>query len=174
MLIRTFLLKWGWGTPKKSLWHRIWDTLYVLQLTALPHKEKQIFRNKSEYVKPRTSWYITAEQRDKKLDISKSERLYTHTHIATLEEQCHNSKNAHFELCPQEVCLRPYLPSGVASHVCFLKWPRGGRSVVVLLMRLHRPGRWFFLSIEKLYFSSCDSDLLGVRYIYPIWTLKLP
>jgi hypothetical protein len=80
---------------------------------------------------------------------------------ANLEEQYHNSKKAHFELCPQEVCLRPYLPSGIASHVYFLKCPREGRSVVVLLMRLHRPGRWFFLSPEKLYFSSCDSVLLG-------------
>jgi hypothetical protein len=33
--------------------------------------------------------------------------------IAPLEEQCHNfiKKNVHFQLCPQEVCLRPYLPS---------------------------------------------------------------
>jgi hypothetical protein len=54
------------------------------------------------------------------------------TYIAPLEEQCHNSKNAHFELCPQEACLRPYLPSGTASHVYFLKWPREGRSDVVL------------------------------------------
>jgi hypothetical protein len=84
-------------------------------------------------------------------------------HIAPLEEQCHNSKNAHFVLCPQEICLRPYLPSGIASHVYFLKWPREGRSVV-LLMRLHRPSQWFFLFPEKLYFSSCDSVLLGVRY----------
>jgi hypothetical protein len=36
---------------------------------------------------------------------------------AHLEEQCHYSKNANFELCPQEVCLRPYLPSGIASHL---------------------------------------------------------
>jgi hypothetical protein len=86
-------------------------------------------------------------------------------YTAPLEEQCHNSKNAHFELCPQEVCLRPYLPSGIASHVYFLKCPRQGRSVVVLLMRLPRPGHWFFLSPEKLYFSSCDSVLLGVRHI---------
>jgi hypothetical protein len=49
-------------------------------------------------------------------------------------------KPPHFELCPQEVCLRPYLPSGTASHVYFLKWPREGRSVV-LLMRLHRTGQ---------------------------------
>jgi hypothetical protein len=86
-------------------------------------------------------------------------------YIAPLEEQCHNSKNAHFELCPQEVCLKPYLPSGIASHVYFLKWPREGRSVV-LLMRLHRPGQWFFLSPEKFYFSSGDSILPGVRYIH--------
>jgi hypothetical protein len=85
--------------------------------------------------------------------------------IALLEEQCHNSTKAHSELCPEEVCLRPYLPSGIASHVYFLKWPREGRSVVVLLMRLHRPGQWFFLSPEKLYFSSCDSVLLGVRHV---------
>jgi hypothetical protein len=69
-----------------------------------------------------------------------------HKHIAPLEEQCHNSKNAHFELYPQEVCLRPYLPSGIASHVYFLNWPREGRSVVLLLMRLHRP-------------ASCSSSL---------------
>jgi hypothetical protein len=86
-------------------------------------------------------------------------------YIYPLEEQCHNSKNAHFELCPQGVCLRPYLPSGIASHVYFLKWPREGRSVVVLLMRLHHPSQWLFLSPEKLYFSSCDSVLLGVRYV---------
>jgi hypothetical protein len=85
-------------------------------------------------------------------------------HIAPLEEQCDNSKNAHFDLCPEEVCLRPYLPSGIAWHVYFLKWLRKGRSVVVLLMRLHRPGQWVFLSPEKLYFSSFDSVLRGVRY----------
>jgi hypothetical protein len=28
-------------------------------------------------------------------------------------------------------------------------------------MRLHSPGQWFFFSPEKLYFSSCDSVLLG-------------
>jgi hypothetical protein len=85
--------------------------------------------------------------------------------IAPLEEQCHNSKNAHFELCPQEVCLRPYLLSGKASHVYFLKWFREGRSVV-LLMLLHRPVQWFFLSSEKLYFSGCDGVLLEVRYVH--------
>jgi hypothetical protein len=84
-------------------------------------------------------------------------------HIASLEGQCHNSKIAHFELCPQELCLRPYLPSEMASHVYFLKWPPEGRSFVILLMRLHRPGQWFFLSPEKFYFSSCDSVLLEVR-----------
>jgi hypothetical protein len=85
-------------------------------------------------------------------------------HTAPLEEQSHNSKNAHFELCPQEVCLTPYLPSGIASHVYILKWPREGRSVV-LLMQLHRPGQWFSLSPEKLYFSSCDSVLIGVSHV---------
>jgi hypothetical protein len=55
--------------------------------------------------------------------------------------------------------MRPYLLSGKASHVCFLKCPREGRTVV-LLMRLHRPGRWFFLFPEKLYFSSCEGILL--------------
>jgi hypothetical protein len=29
MLMGTFLLKWGWGIPRKSLWHRFWDTLYT-------------------------------------------------------------------------------------------------------------------------------------------------
>jgi hypothetical protein len=29
MLIGTFLLKWGWEIPRKSLWHRFWDTLYI-------------------------------------------------------------------------------------------------------------------------------------------------
>jgi len=29
MLIGTFLLIWGWGIPRKSLWHRFWDTLYI-------------------------------------------------------------------------------------------------------------------------------------------------
>jgi hypothetical protein len=75
--------------------------------------------------------------------------------IAPPEEQCHNSKNAHSELCP-----RPYLPSRMASHVCFLKWLQEGRSVFVLMVQLHRPSQWFFLSPEKLYFSSCDSVLL--------------
>jgi hypothetical protein len=86
--------------------------------------------------------------------------------ISHPEKNCVTSqKNAHFELCPQEVCLRPYLPSGIASHVYFLKWPREGRSVVVRLLRLHRPGPWFFLSPEKLYFSSCDSVLLGMGHV---------
>jgi hypothetical protein len=98
---------------------------------------------------------FTAQSR-KMLSLSQTQ------HIAHIEEHCHNSKNAHFKLCPQELYLRPYLPSGIASHVYLLKWPREGRSVVVLLMRLHRPGQWFFLSPEKLYFSSCDSVLLGV------------
>jgi hypothetical protein len=62
-------------------------------------------------------------------------------HIAPLEEQRHNSKSAHFELFPQKVRLRPHLPSGKASHVYFLKQPREGRSVV-LLMRLHC--QWIF------------------------------
>jgi hypothetical protein len=31
----------------------------------------------------------------------------TALHIAQLEERCHNSKNAHVELCPQEIRLRP-------------------------------------------------------------------
>ena len=29
MLTGTFLLKWVWGIPRKSLWRRIWDTLYI-------------------------------------------------------------------------------------------------------------------------------------------------
>jgi hypothetical protein len=33
------------------------------------------------------------------------------------------------------------------------------------LIRLHRPGQWFFLSSEKLYFSGCDGVLLEVRYV---------
>jgi hypothetical protein len=57
------------------------DPVYVLQLTAIPNEEKYLYRYTSEYVKPRMSSYITAEQREKKFDISKSERLYTHTHI---------------------------------------------------------------------------------------------
>jgi hypothetical protein len=84
--------------------------------------------------------------------------------VAPLEEHYRNSKKAHFELYLQEVRLRPYLSSGIASHVYFLKWPREGRSVV-LFMRLHRPGQWFFLSPEKLCFSSYDSVLIGVRYV---------
>jgi hypothetical protein len=28
-LIGTFLLKWGWGIPRKSLWRRFWYTLYI-------------------------------------------------------------------------------------------------------------------------------------------------
>jgi hypothetical protein len=74
-------------------------------------------------------------------------------------------KKTHFELRPQEVCLRPYVPSGIASHVYFLKWPREGRSVVFLLMWLHRPRLWLFLSPENSYFSNCDCVLLGVRYV---------
>jgi hypothetical protein len=61
--------------------------------------------------------------------------------------------------------MRPYLPSGIASDVYFLKLPREGRSVVVLLMRLQCPSQWFYLSPERLYFWSCDSVLLGVRYV---------
>jgi hypothetical protein len=34
MLIGTFLLKWGWGIPRKSLWHRFWDTLYITGHTS--------------------------------------------------------------------------------------------------------------------------------------------
>ena len=29
MLIGTFLLILGWGIPRKSLWHRFWNTLYI-------------------------------------------------------------------------------------------------------------------------------------------------
>jgi hypothetical protein len=85
------------------------------------------------------------------------------SYIAPLEEQCHNSKNAHFELCPQEVCLRPYLPSGIASHVYFLKWPRDG--IVVLLVGLGCPGQWFFLFWIVVLFElwQCSS---GVRYVF--------
>jgi hypothetical protein len=75
----------------------------------------------------------------------------------------HNSKNAHFELCPQEISLRPYPSSGITTHVDFIKWPLEGRSVV-LLKRFHRFGQWFFLFPEKFYFLSCDRVLLGVRY----------
>jgi hypothetical protein len=89
-------------------------------------------------------------------------------YIIPLEKECHNSEKAHFELRPQEVCLRPYLPSGIASHVYFLKWPREGRSVVIL-MRFQRPGQWFYLFPEKLYFSSGDGVLLGVWYIHIIY-----
>jgi hypothetical protein len=60
--------------------------------------------------------------------------------------------------------MRPYLPSGIASHVYFLKCPLEGRTVVDLLTQLNRDGQWFFLSPGKLYFSNCDSFHLGVRY----------
>jgi hypothetical protein len=33
MLIGTFLLKWGWGIPRKSLWHRFWDILYIYRVS---------------------------------------------------------------------------------------------------------------------------------------------
>jgi len=33
MLIGTFLLNWGWGISWKSLWHRFWDTRYILPST---------------------------------------------------------------------------------------------------------------------------------------------
>ena len=39
MLIGTFLLIWGWGIPRKSLWHRFWDTLY----TGCPRRNVQYF-----------------------------------------------------------------------------------------------------------------------------------
>jgi len=29
MFIGTFLLILGWGIPRKSLWHRYWNTLYI-------------------------------------------------------------------------------------------------------------------------------------------------
>jgi hypothetical protein len=114
-----------------------------------------------------TAWTFlpTREGTECKNNGLKTNTLVHDLHIAPLEEQSHNSKNAHFELCPQEVCLRPYLPSVIASHVYFLKRPLEGRIVVVLLMWLHCPSQWFFLSPEKLYFSSCDSVLLGVQYI---------
>jgi hypothetical protein len=36
MLIGTFLLKWGWGIPRKSLWHRFWDTcMYIYDISRL-------------------------------------------------------------------------------------------------------------------------------------------
>jgi hypothetical protein len=34
LLIGNFLLKWGWGIPRKSLRHRFWDTLYVEVLSV--------------------------------------------------------------------------------------------------------------------------------------------
>jgi hypothetical protein len=96
------------------------------------------------------------------LRTSTSTRHYIYRHITPLKDQCHNSKNAHFELCPQEVCLRPYLPSGIASHVYFPKWPREGRSVV-LLMRLHRPDHCFsslpkscISRVMTVFFQGCD------------------
>jgi hypothetical protein len=81
--------------------------------------------------------------------LNKAQLLST---IALLEEQCYTSNNAHFELCPQEVRLRPYTPSGIVLHVYFIKWPQEGRSVVFRLMRLHRPDQWVFLCPENLYF----------------------
>jgi hypothetical protein len=72
--------------------------------------------------------------------------------MAPLEEWCHNSEKAHFELRPQEVCLGPYLPSGIASQVYFLKWPREERSVVILLMRLQSPSQWVFPLSRKVVF----------------------
>ena len=32
ILIGTFLLILGWGIPRKSLWHRYWNTLYLLSV----------------------------------------------------------------------------------------------------------------------------------------------
>jgi len=29
VLIGMFLLNWGWGIPRKSWWHRFWDTRYI-------------------------------------------------------------------------------------------------------------------------------------------------
>ena len=29
MLIGTFFFNWGWGIPRKILWHRVWDTRYI-------------------------------------------------------------------------------------------------------------------------------------------------
>ena len=37
MLIGTFLLILGWGIPRKSLWHRFWNTLYVPSESTQPH-----------------------------------------------------------------------------------------------------------------------------------------
>jgi hypothetical protein len=87
-------------------------------------------------------------------------------------------ENGRLSRCPTS-CYHPSLspksclPSGIESHVYFLKCLLEGRSVV-LVMRLHRPGQWFFLSPEELYFSSCDSVLLGGRYVPPRLTFKYP
>jgi hypothetical protein len=40
-------------------------------------------------------------------------------------------------------------------------------------MRLHLPGHRFFLCPEKLYFSSCDSVLLGLRHVHMNVFLKM-
>jgi hypothetical protein len=72
--------------------------------------------------------------------------------VTNLEEQCHKSKNAHLELFPQKVCLRPYLPSGIAPRVYIIKLPLEGSSVVFILMRLHRPGQWFLFSPKSYIF----------------------
>jgi hypothetical protein len=76
---------------------------------------------------------------------------FTFTVSCNPATHCHNSNNVRFELCPRDVCLRPYLPSGIASHVYFIKWSQEGRSVV-LVMWLHHPGQWFYLPPGRLYF----------------------
>jgi hypothetical protein len=35
MLIEYFLLNWGWGIHRESLWHRFWDNLYTIWLLIL-------------------------------------------------------------------------------------------------------------------------------------------
>jgi hypothetical protein len=88
----------------------------------------------------------------------------------TPKEQCHNS-NAHCELCPQEVCLRPYLPTVIASHTYFLNGRE--RGCVFVFMRLHHTSQWFFICPKKLYVSSCDSFFRGcntyITHCYSAW-----
>jgi hypothetical protein len=43
MLIRTFLFKWGWGIPRKSLWHRFWDILYIIAQSSVTYYKKVVF-----------------------------------------------------------------------------------------------------------------------------------
>jgi len=43
MLIGSFLLNWGWGITRRSLWHRFWDILYIGHTYIHTHTHTHIY-----------------------------------------------------------------------------------------------------------------------------------